>query len=68
MEAGTYAQDFNAKLSDKKEQEVLSELKADGVNIVEVTDKSEWVEACKDIIQSSTADQAELYKKIVDMK
>lgn len=68
VEAGAYAQDFNAKLSDKKEQEVLNELKASGVNVVEVTDKSEWVEACKDIIQSSTADQAELYKKIVDMK
>ncbi|HWP50166.1 MAG TPA: TRAP transporter substrate-binding protein [Clostridia bacterium] len=68
MEAGAFAQDFNAKLSEKKEQEVLAELKTAGVNVVEVTDKAEWAAACKNIIESSTADQAELYKKIVDMK
>lgn len=68
MEAGAYAQDFNANLSEKKEQEVLNELKAAGVNVIDVTDKAEWTEACKAIIESSTADQAELYKKIVDMK
>ena len=68
MEAGAYAQDFNANLSEKKEQEVLDELRAAGVNVVDVADKTEWTEACKDIIQSSTADQAELYKKLVDMK
>lgn len=68
MEAGAYAQDFNANLSESKENEVLEGLKADGVNVIEVPDNSEWAAACKDIIQSSTADQAELYQKILDMK
>lgn len=68
MEAGAYAQDFNAKLSEKKEQEVLAELKTAGVNVIDVPDNAEWAAACKDIIEKSTADQAELYKKIVDMK
>ena len=68
FEAGAYAQKFNAELSDKAEQDVLAELKASGVNVVDVTNKDEWVAACQEIIQSSTADQAELYKKILDMK
>lgn len=68
MKAGAYAQDFNAKLSEQKEQEVLKELKASGVNVVEVTDKTEWTNACQDIIKTSTSDQAELYQKILDMK
>ncbi|MDF3003822.1 MAG: C4-dicarboxylate transporter substrate-binding protein [Oscillospiraceae bacterium] len=68
MEAGAYAQDFNAKLSEKKEQEVLKELKDAGVNVIDVPDNSEWAAACQEIIKTSTEDQAELYKKILDMK
>jgi TRAP-type C4-dicarboxylate transport system substrate-binding protein len=67
-EAGAYAQKFNAEISAKAEKDVLDALKAEGVNIVEVPDVSVWAEACKDIISESTASQAELYKKILDMK
>jgi hypothetical protein len=38
------------------------------VNVVEVNDITPWQEACKDIIQSSTADSAELYQQILDMQ
>lgn len=68
LEAGSYAQDFNAKLSAGEEKKVLDELIAEGVNVVDVEDKSVWAEACKDIIQSSTASQADLYQKILDMQ
>lgn len=68
MKAGAYAQDFNAQLSEKKEQDVLKELKDAGVNVIDVPDNSEWAAACQEVIKSSTADQAELYKKILDMK
>ena len=50
-----------------KENKVLDELKANGVNVVEVEDKTPWQEACKDIIESSTKDNAELYQQILDM-
>ncbi|MGN0976245.1 MAG: TRAP transporter substrate-binding protein DctP, partial [Gemmiger sp.] len=64
MEAGKYAQDFNAKLSETEENKVLDELKANGCNVVEVTDKTPWQEACKDVIEANTNDQAELYQQI----
>jgi len=68
MEAGAYAQDFIANLSESAEQKVLQQLIDDGVNVVEVTDKSVWADACKDIIESSSSSQAELYQQIKDMK
>lgn len=68
MEAGKYAQDFNAKLSESEENKVLDELKANGCNVVEVPDKAPWQEACKSVIEENTKDQAELYQKILDMK
>lgn len=68
MEAGKYAQDFNAKLSETEENKVLDELRANGCNVVEVTDKAPWQEACKSVIEENTKDQAELYQKILDMK
>lgn len=68
LEAGKYAQDFNAQLAESEEQRVLDELKAEGCNIVEVTDKGPWQETCKAVIEENTKDQAELYQKIMDLK
>jgi tripartite ATP-independent transporter DctP family solute receptor len=68
LEAGAYAQNFNAEISEKAENEALAALKAVGVNVIEVNDMTPWAEACKDIIQSSTKDQAELYQKLLNMK
>ena len=68
LEAGAYAQRFNAEISEQAEKEVLAALIAEGVNVVEVNNMSEWAEACKEIIASSTASQAELYRKILDMQ
>lgn len=68
MEAGKYASDFNRKISEEAENKVLDELKAGGINVIEVPDITPWQEACKDIIDSSTADNKELYQKILDMK
>lgn len=68
MEAAKYASDFNRKISEEAENEVLEALKADGVNVVEVEDITPWQEACKDIIESSTSGNKELYQQILDMK
>ena len=67
-QAGEYASSFNRKISEEAENEVLEQLKADGVNVVEVDDITVWQDACKDIIESSSADNKELYQKIVDMQ
>jgi len=68
VEAGKVASAFNRKISEEAENKVLEELKAEGINIVEVTDKTPWQEACKDVIEAATADNVELYQKILDMK
>ena len=68
MEAGAYASANNRANSENKENEVLEQLKADGVTVVEVEDKAPWKEACKDVIESNTSDQAELYQQLLDME
>ncbi|MBQ7593678.1 MAG: TRAP transporter substrate-binding protein [Synergistaceae bacterium] len=68
MEAGKYVQEFNANLSAGEEAKVLEQLKADGVNIVDVPDKTEWVKACQPTIEANTKSQAALYKQIVDLQ
>lgn len=68
MEAAKIASDYNREISQEAEDTVLEELKANGCNVVEVEDITPWQEACKDIIESSTSDQKELYQQILDMK
>lgn len=68
MEAGKYASDYDRQISEEAENKVLDELKAEGINIIEVEDKTPWQEACKDIIESSTADNSLLYQKILNMR
>ena len=67
-QAGEYASSFNRQISEEAENKVLEQLKADGVNIVEVDDITVWQDACKDVIESSSADNKELYQKILDMQ
>lgn len=68
MEAGRYASEFNRKISEEAENKVLAQLKAEGVNVVEVEDIKPWQEAVKSVIESATSKNADLYQKIVNMK
>ena len=66
MEAGQIASEYCRSMSEEKENEVLDQLKAEGCNVVEVTDITPWQEACKAVIEENTAAQAELYQKLLD--
>lgn len=68
VEAGKYASEFNRKISEEAENKVLEELKADGINIIEVNDKSAWQDAVKDVVAENIKGQEDLYQKIVDMQ
>ena len=68
LEAGKLTQSYNAELSAGEEAKVLEQLKAEGVHVIEVEDKTAWVEACRNTIEKNTADQAELYQQIVNMQ
>lgn len=67
MEAGEYASQLNKQTSQDAENEVLEQLKADGIKIVEVDDVTPWQEAVKGVIEDNTKGQEELYQKILDM-
>lgn len=67
-EAGKHASEYNRQISADAEKQVKEELKAAGVNFVEVTDVKPWQDACKDVISSQSAENAELYQKILDMQ
>lgn len=67
MEAGRLSQEFNASLSEDEENRVLEKLKAEGCNVVDVPDKTEWQEACAQVITDNTKGLEDLYQQLVDM-
>lgn len=68
MEAGEYASQKNKENSQTKENEVLKQLKSEGVNIVEAVDIAPWQEAAKKVIEDKTKGYEELYQQILDLK
>ena len=68
MEAGKAASEYNRSISEEKENEVLEQLKADGVTIIEVEDITPWQDAVKKVIDENIKGQEDLYKQICDMK
>ncbi len=68
VEAGKVASEFNRKISEDAEKQVVEELKAAGVKFVEVTDNKPWQDACKAVIESASANNKELYQQILNMK
>ena len=68
IEAGKVASAYNREISENKEKEVLEQLKADGVTIIEVEDKTPWQEIVKKVVEDNIKGQEELYEKIVNMK
>ena len=70
MEAAKYASEQNAAGVQAAEDKVLEELKAAGVTVVDVPDKSAWQAAVADVkaIQNATAAYADLYQQILDMQ
>ncbi len=68
MEAGKEASAYCREVSESKENEVLEKLKADGINVIDVPDKTEWQAACKPIADEyATGDLAEPYQKLLDL-
>lgn len=66
-EASKYASDYCRSISEEAEAKAIEELKAAGCTIVDVEDKSAWQDACKSVMDSASADNAELFQKIVDL-
>lgn len=68
LEAGKTASDYCREVSEQKENEVLEQLKADGINVIEITDKTDWQAACKPIADEyATGDLAEVYSALLGL-
>ena len=68
MEAGEYASNLNAQNSQSAEDAVLEQLIADGINVVEVEDKSVWADACASVITANMNGNDAVYQQILDMQ
>ncbi len=66
--SGVRESQYNRQISQETEDKILEELKADGVNVIEVDDITPWQDACKDVIEEATKNNKELYQQIVDMQ
>ena len=67
MEAGAYASNNNKQSSADAENAVLEQLKADGINIIDVDDVTPWQEAVKGVVADNTKGQEDLYQQILDL-
>lgn len=67
-EAAEYASQHNREISEAAENEVLEQLKEEGVNVVEVEDLTPWQEAVAGVIADNTKGQEDLYQQILDMQ
>ncbi len=67
-EAAAYASDVCSESVGQIGEENIAKLKDDGAHIIEVKDKTEWMEACRKTIEENTKEESELYKQILDMK
>ena len=68
MEAAQYASQVAREKVNEILENTFAQLREKGVNIVEVEDKTPWIEACQPIIEEHTKNNRELYQQIVDMK
>ena len=68
QEAATFASQKCREVSESKEAETLEALKAEGITIIEVPDKTPWVEAVKDTVSANTNGQDALLEQIMSMK
>ena len=70
MEAGRITSEYCREVSESAENEVLEQLKAEGCNVVEVTDVKPWQDAVAQVIEDNvnTDELKALYQQILDME
>ena len=68
VEAGKYASQVCREQSEAKENAAFETLKSQGINIIEVTDKTEWQKACSKVVDENvSADLKDTYQAILDL-
>ena len=67
IEAGQFASEFCFRISEEKENHAIAALKTLGVNIIEVSDKTEWKKAAESVNKEYAAKHLDLYNKIQNL-
>ena len=65
--AGSAAADYGRKIVEDQESDTIEKLIDEGVIFTEVTDKIPWKKICATTISKHSSNNAELYRKIVEM-
>lgn len=65
MEAAKETEEWNKANIEKLDAELLEKIKADGANIIEVEDKSSFMEATKEIVTKYASGYEDYYEKII---
>ena len=68
MEAAQYASQTGRDAVSRIEEETFKKLTEIGVTIVEVPDKTAWVEACQPTIKAYSSKLPDLYQQILDLQ
>lgn len=68
MEAARYASSVCRKKEAEITQNTYDELRKKGVTIVEVTDKTPWIEACQPTVKKNTSGLEDVYQQILDLQ
>lgn len=67
-EAAQYASDVCREKVAEIEADTFAKLEEAGTTVIEVEDKTPWVEACQPTIKANTEKLADLYQQILDMQ
>lgn len=67
LQAADECAEFNKEISQQGEEDALAEL-GDSITVTDVPDKTEWVNACAELIAESTKDYADLHQAIQDLQ
>ncbi|MEA4934134.1 MAG: TRAP transporter substrate-binding protein, partial [Lawsonibacter sp.] len=67
-DAATETEDWNRASIEELDAKLLQQAKDAGANVIEVPDKTPYIEATKPVVEKYAAGQEDLYNKIVNMK
>jgi len=66
MEAAKETEEWNKENIEKLDTELLEQIKAEGANVIEIQDKSSFIEATKDIASKYAAGYEDYYEQIIN--
>ena len=64
IDAGLATEEYNKNAAQENDDEMLELLKAEGVNVVEVPDKTEWQNKVADVIAKYSAGMEDIVERI----